>query len=198
VLPTSATLADEFNRAVTRFMRDATKRHGIAVSQIGRSRIFEGQKNVIVRPSGVHDETKIVEQSVELRIPGEEGRSLSLQGLLDHLVGLAKEMAGKQEQHLFATISEALAGTPNTVDAKGEKFSPELLYRAIETMEIDFKPDGTPIMPTLYISPAQAEGVKAAAAQADADPAFRKRFEQLMTKKKEQWRAREASRQLVG
>lgn len=198
MLPAFVTLTDQFDRATTRYMRDATKHHGIAVSKIGRSRIFEGQKNVIVRPTGERDETKMIEESVELRIPGEEARNLSLDGLLERLGGVAKEMAGRQERHLFATISETLAGKPNTVDAKGEKFSPELFYRMIEKIQIDFRPDGTPIMPTMYISPAQAKDVKAATIQADADPAFGKRFDEMMAKKREEWRAREASRQLVG
>lgn len=198
VLPTFATLADEFNRAITRFLREATKRHGVAVSQIGRSRIFEGKETIIVRPSGTHDETKMFRQSVELRIPVDEARSLSLQSLLERIDDVAKEMAAKQEKHLFATISESLAGTPNTLDAKGRKLSPELFYEMVDAIQIDFNSDGTPRMPTIYISPAQADNVKAVIAQAEADHAFKKRFDQLMAKKKEQWRVREASRQLVG
>lgn len=198
MLPTFATFDDEFNRAVSRFINESTKHHGIAISQVARATIFEGRKNVIVRPTGEHDETRREEQSVELTIPGEEARNLSLRGLLERLGGVAKEMAEKQERYLFATISETLAGTPNTIDAKGEKFSPETLYKAIEAIQIEFKPDGTPDMPTLYISPAQTENVKAAIRQAGADSNFDKRFKKMMEDKKEQWRAREASRQLVG
>jgi hypothetical protein len=198
MLPTFPALNDDFDAAVNLYLRMATRRYGIAIPKIGKSRISEGTKNVIVRPSGKAEKTKMVEAKVELKISGDDMRSLILPDLLGRLDAIAKDMAGQQEKHLFERLSELLKDTPNNLDARGEKFSPELFYKAINAIEIDFNPDGSANMPSIYIPPSMAEDVKAAVAQAENDQSFKERFDKLLLEKKEKWRAREADRQLVG
>ena len=68
----------------------------------------------------------------------------------------------------------------------------------METIWINFNADGTARMPTMVISPSNQESVKAMIQQMENSPELKKRFDYIMTEKREEWNAREADRILVG
>jgi asparagine synthetase B (glutamine-hydrolysing) len=53
-------------------------------------------------------------------------------------------------------------------------------------------------MPVVHINPAQEEDVKAMIRRLETEPELKKRYDAIMMKKREEWRAREADRKLVG
>lgn len=85
-----------------------------------------------------------------------------------------------------------------TLDAKGRKFDAQLVIELLEKMQIEFYPDGTPheifgdgplFMP---------EKMAAVDKEFESNPELKRKFDEMMEKKKEEWRAREADRKLVG
>lgn len=172
--------------------------HQGIVGKIGRARMFEGRHNTIIRPDGSEDQTSMNEGRAELRIPLDELKELGLQQLLDRLDEIAKDMARQQSEHFFTTLSEGSKKAGTTIDAQGKPLTPELFLKMIETIWINFSADGTAQMPTMVISPSSEEGVKAMIQKMENSPELKKRFDDIIIKKREEWNAREADRVLVG
>jgi hypothetical protein len=198
LLPEFPALKERFHQAVTRYLRDRARAHGVIVPDVPRSRIFEGRGHAIVRPSGETEVTQMFEAAAEMRIPIEDIPNLALDALLAKLDDIAESLASQQEKHLLQTIDAGLEKSGQTIDGKGKPFSPELVFLALEKIELDFNADGTARMPTVFVHPDQIPAVRAASATFDADPALKKRFDDIIAKKREEWRAREADRRLVG
>jgi hypothetical protein len=198
MIPDFPVLKEELNRAITCFMRERFKFHRGPLSDVPQGRVFEGRRNVIVRPDGSEDETKMREISAETRFAADDMRELHLPKLLEKLDAMVQEMAATQARHFYETMSEGVQKVGNTVDGGGQRFTAELFLQAMEKILIDFNADGSPEMPTVHISPNQTDDVKRMIERFESEPDLKKRFDTIMTKKREEWRAREADRKLVG
>jgi hypothetical protein len=66
-----------------------------------------------------------------------------------------------------------------------------------EKMELSFGPDGKPLWPTLVLHPTAHAEVLAKMQQWHEDPACRKKWEQLIERKRKEFDEREACRRLV-
>jgi hypothetical protein len=198
MIPDFPVLKEELNRAITRFMRERFKFHQGPLSDVPQGHVFEGTRNVIVRQDGSKDETKMREISAETRFAADEMRGLHLPKLLEKVDAMAQEMAATQARQFYETMSEGVQKVGNTVDGGGQCFTAELFLQAMGKILIDFNADGSPEMPTVHISPNQTDDVKRMIERFESEPDLKKRFDTMMTKKREEWRAREADRKLVG
>jgi len=118
--------------------------------------------------------------------------------LLQKLDDSVKEMAAAQAQHFYQTMSEGVEKAGNTIDGGGQPLTAELFLQAMEKIWIDFNADSSPQMPEVHISPNQTDNVKRMIERLESEPHLKRRFDQIMLKKREEWRAREADRKLVG
>jgi hypothetical protein len=198
MIPDFPVLKDELNRAITRFMRERFRVHQGPLSDVPQGRVFEGRRNVIVRQDGSEDETKMREVSAETRFAVDEIRELHLPKLLEKLDATVQEMAATQARHFYETMSEGVQKVGNTIDGGGQRFTAELFLQAMEKIWIEFNADGSPQMPTVHISPNQTDDVKRMIERLESESDLKKRFDTIMIKKREEWRAREADRKLVG
>ena len=73
-----------------------------------------------------------------------------------------------------------------------------ILEGFLQEMQIDFDAQGLPKLPTIVLHPDQFAQYKKVAAELDSDPDLRRRSAELFAIKKEEWRAREGNRKLVG
>ena len=78
----------------------------------------------------------------------DEPKEIGLQQLLDRLDEIAKDIAGQQSEHFFATLSEGAKKAGTTIDAQGQPLTPDLFLKMMETICINFNTDGTAQMPT--------------------------------------------------
>jgi hypothetical protein len=198
MLPEFPLLKEAFTRAAIRLLAERVKMHQGIVGTVNRARMFEGRQNIIVRPNGSEDAIAMNEGRAELRIPLDELAEVGLQQLMNRLDEIAKDIARQQSEHFFATLSEGSKKAGTTIDAEGKPLTPDLFLKMIETIWIDFSSDGTPKMPTMVISPSNQEGVRAMIHQMENSPDLKRRFDEIMVKKREEWNAREADRILVG
>jgi hypothetical protein len=168
------------------------------LGQVPRGRVFEGGRNVLVREDGSQEETEIREAGSEMRISADEIRSLHLTNLLEKLDVAAEEIVTKQAKHFYETISKGVEQVGNNLNAGGQPLTAELFLEAFQKILIDFNADGSPQMPTVHISPGQKDDVTRMFQRFETEPPLKQRFDNLIAKKREEWRAREANRKLVG
>lgn len=109
----------------------------------------------------------------------------------------AKEMGAQMAKHHFEVLNKTIEETGNSVDAKGQKLSPDLFLETISKISISFDKDGNPKLPTIVISPKTADQWKRVMAEAEADPEHKKKFDAIIAQKKKEFDAEQARRKLA-
>lgn len=168
------------------------------VGEVPRYIIKEGANPVTLRPDDSRDETKLQAASAETNFSIEEIPRLSVEQRITKLDDAAREMASQISSHAFATINEAVDKVGNVVDAKGKPFSPEAVFEVLEKIQLDFDEDGKHKEITVVIPPALSDRARETLIQLHSDPKLSLRYQEIIEKKREEWRAREAARKLVG
>jgi len=107
------------------------------------------------------------------------------------------DMVRKQTGFALERLSEDIPKS-QSVDAKGKTLDAELILQMLETIQLDFYPDGRPHELHVVGGLFSPERLKAVDEEFQNNPELQNRHNELLAKKREEWRAREASRKLVG
>lgn len=93
---------------------------------------------------------------------------------------------------LFKFLGEVCEVSGQVVEGKGQSFSYDLFLELIEKIEISFKDDGTPNMPTLFISPSMEKIIK----KIQPTEEQTKRLEEVISQKRDDFFAKKRTRKL--
>lgn len=152
---------------------------------------YETVEGEVVKP-----DTQSISADMQITIEDVEKQDINI--VLRKVEKAAEEFSSQQAQMMFRTVSQVTEKTGNTLDAGGQKLTPELFLELVEKVQIDFDPDtGQPSLPTLYIHPNMTPQVKQMIKDADADPTHKAKFDQIIEQKRKEWNEREAYRKLV-
>lgn len=121
----------------------------------------------------------------------------SIEYLKKKMDEIAESFIAQKDGLVISKINEATERTGNVVDGRGRPFSPELLFEALEKMQIDFDDAGNPIMPTVALHPSMFEKVREKLPEWEANPEFTKRHEAIIEAKRREWLDRENRRKLA-
>lgn len=179
------------------FLRARKEMYLGPLSKIRVRRVPEGNVQEIVRTSGEIEEIDVKTLRSTFVVADDELPTLSIETILVKLDSVAQQIAKQQAEQTYTAIAKAVEEVGNSVDAKGD-FGAESILELLARLEIQFSPDGRPRLPEIHVHPSQAEAIVAALKELEADRDLRERFEQIMVLKREEWRAREALRKLVG
>lgn len=198
MLPDFVVLKKEIDDVLTLFMRKRFKFHCTGIQDIPREQLFEGAGMAVQRATGDLDESKFIENKIEFSISYDEVPTLSLNEVLQKLDKAAKEMADQAQKYFYLKINQDLDRLGRTVDRKGKPFTAETILEALQSINIEFDANGKHHDLELHTSPQLEKAVKKSFADLETDPVLKKRYEDLMMQKREEYRVREASRRLVG
>ena len=166
--------------------------------QCPRMIIHEGRKDRIVREDGTEKETDFERIEAAMEIPLDEFSTLTPPKLVEEYKQLGQRMAIEQMKVFIKTLDQACDESGQKVDGGGRSFCIELWMEALEKMELSFKEDGELEVPFFLINPSMAEQLKAEVERLEHEPELKRRYEELVVRKRSQWRDREASRKLAG
>lgn len=198
MLPDYPKLKSELQGALTKILQARFRAHSGILNEIPRSRVFEGTGTQIQRASGqVEDSDDLSAQGV-LTIKNAELPKLTFDDVLKKLDGMAQELAAEATRKLFKSLDALTERTGNVVDAGGKPLSAQAIIEVLEKIHIDCDEDGNLRLPTIVIHPKQTDALKAAEQEMEGNPELKKRYEETLEAKREEWRVREASRKLVG
>ncbi|MGQ0834886.1 MAG: hypothetical protein ACT4O5_08205 [Gammaproteobacteria bacterium] len=159
--------------------------------------LHEGRMMQVMRPDDTQSQSELVQLSSPIEMKFDEIETLTLQKVLEKYDAVVTDMVRKQvglvRERMSAEIPESQA-----VDARGRKLDADLVMETLEKMQIEFYPDGTPHELLLDGPPFARERMTAIEKEISESPELKRKFDDMMARKKEQWRAREASRKLVG
>lgn len=163
-------------------------------ADVPTSVVVEGNNTVIIREDGSVKEMGFKEITAELHVNFAEVETMTHEMVLDKINRPAKEIAGKKAKFAYEQIGKAAEEAGNVVSADGKPFSIDLLLEFLEKMEIDFDGAGNSSRLALVAHPKLRPSIVKVMSQAEIDP----RYQELMERKKEEWRVRENNRKLVG
>ncbi len=106
---------------------------------------------------------------------------------------VAEDMASQMSQGLFQKI----ISSAQKIDGKNQTFGIDMLLEALESIDIDFDNMGNPSSLSVIIPPQIAEKMKNDLPNWEKDPEHNARYEEIISRKRIEWRDRESNRKLV-
>ena len=174
-------------------MKQAHLSHMGPLADVPKSIIFEGNKTAVMYADGSVNKSNLKEVQSKLTVDSAEFEKMNHEMVLNKINHIAEDMAGKMKKSFYEQIEKSASEVGNVVDAGGEPFSIDLLLKMLEKMDIDFDEAGNPTF-MMVAGPKLQSSIN----KALADPKNSRRYHALMERKKEEWRARESNRKLVG
>jgi hypothetical protein len=159
--------------------------------------IQEGNRLRIVRADGSIHESELKESSAEMSLKLDDVPRLTLEKRISILNDQAENIARQISTQLFKDLTEELDKSGQVVDQKGMPLTPEAIFAVLEKVQLEFDETGEHEV-SIVLPPALAPKAMEALKQIESDQTLRKRYEEVIARKRMEWRDREAARKLVG
>lgn len=198
MLPDYPSLKKEIREVLDVFLRKQVEQHLIAMRQIPKTKVFEGKGTAIKRCTGEEDPTPFMSSKTGFDLKYDEIPGMSINDILTKLDKAALNMAGEMEVNLFKSISEQLDKAGRTFGQKGEPLTGEVILNALRNISISFDKDGKASFPSIFCGPKLEKSMKKAIKEIEENPELKEKEKEILLQKREEWRAEEASRKLVG
>jgi hypothetical protein len=198
VLPDYPAIKDQLNRKLRQLLNVRKKQHMGPFGQVHEVFLPEGNGTKLRREDGSEADTPFehVQVMAELKTDPEKCSAEEVLRLMDEL---AEKIAEKQIKQFMSITNKAVEEVGNVVNRQPGESMIEGIFKALDQVLIDFDAPGNPIMPTMFSSSeVMVNELREALRQIASAPDLRQRFEAIIDMKKEEWRVRESSRNLVG
>ncbi|MGH7982554.1 MAG: hypothetical protein ACREFF_05340 [Candidatus Udaeobacter sp.] len=136
-------------------------------------------------------------QTAAVEIKTENARGMTLEEFVSAARKPGTELGTKIALDIYSTIGAATEEVGNVINARGGPFTFDLLLACIEKVQLDFLPDGRPRFPELHLGAAAYTDVQRQLPEWNRDPECRKRFEEVLRRKREEFLERETRRRLA-
>ena len=169
-----------------------------AFSQVRRSTLHEGSSLDLTRYDNSSETVGMyhIEASAEVRHEEQEADGFGFDAIMRMADRLGEKLAAEQVKVMLERVGDAVRQVGNVADPSLPMM--EQLFDSWNKILIEFTPDGTPIMPTFVMgSETAVEKMKEVLQQIESDPSLRRRFDEIIERKRHEWRDREAARNLV-
>ena len=197
MLPRFKSIDILFEKAERRFVQQTVRGDGI-LQRIDGHIIHEGKRTAIRRPDDSLDETDIVSHGAEIKFGYEEIEGIDLPIVLEKLRSMAEQFKTHRVRYLAETLNAVTQKTGNIHDAKGRPLTVEDIFSMLEKVEINFERNELSGDMTIWASSQMEPVFQRLQREFDASPELQKRWNELMDKKRNDYRAREADRNLAG
>ena len=162
---------------------------------IGHNVQFEGSGHSIIRADDTVDHTEMAAVSAEMRVPiGSALHDFTLQVVDTYLTGAARQMAEGMSKHFFEVIDRGTREAGMVVDGKGGPITEDLILEVFEKMEHTFNDDGSWNAPVILAGQDMIDKMLANV----GTPAGNAKLAELLERKRDDFRRRQAGRVLAG
>lgn len=189
---TKALIDEMANKA----MFDAMYKAGPLLLEIGSYHQKEGREGSFQKTSGEIEKIDFKKASVELVSPTKPGCGEPLKDLLAVFAKGGADMGEKMQQSIMSGIEAATEKVGNVITIKNGIITPEAFFEMMEKVEIDFDEQGRS-QSSWFLTPEIGAELHKNYQTWQQDPLLKARLAELERKKKDQFRAREATRRLA-
>lgn len=168
------------------------------LSQIKKIRYFEGGGMKVTDTTGETEESNFKHFSGGLEVKNQDIIELGPIAFEEGLKKLVRELSSKQTQMIFESLDKTTAKTGNIVNSGGREINPDHILLLLEKIELDFSEDGQLRPPTFVLpTPKDCERLKEKFPEWEKNEDFKRKFIELIERKKQEWHDRESHRKLV-
>lgn len=196
MLPDFPKIKEKFKLAINKYLKNLVRQEPL-LSQIREQRHFEGNKMTSKTEDGELDNTSYKEISGGYSIKREDVIAKGTMAYIENIQSVAEELKKQQAKLLFDKISEVTKKTGNIVNGKGQPFSFEIFIETMEKIQIDFDEMGKPYLPTLVVSPQLGDKLNEKLPEWESNPEYKKKLDEVIERKRQEWNDRESNRKLV-
>jgi hypothetical protein len=182
---------------MNRIMQERAHAMSIA-NMVSQKPVFEGHANSIRRADGVVETADFHSATGEATIPVDAIKSGDIHKVMAALLPVSDQVGASMAKSMFDTIEAGVRSVGNEIDAGGKPMTAEVILEMFERIMVDFDENGQPKWPTVVHHPSQNARLLTELTRLEADPVLAQRFADITDRKREEWRAREAGRILVG
>ena len=197
MLPDFVEVKQKLQKQLDKKMRQANLWHLGPLANIPESVVFEGNRTVLVRADGSVEEQNAEAAVARIEVESAEVEEMTAEKILDKVDRAAEKIAEQQANTFYRYIDKLAEEVGNVVSASGESFSIDGYFEMLEKMEIDFDEARNPELPCVVTSSGQYSVVERVSKDLEV-PENKKRFNEIIKGKREEWRVRESNRKLVG
>lgn len=190
----------ETKRLFSRFFRTYMRlkiREGSPYNAVQTRYLHEGRAMKITRADQSESTSGMEQLSASLEIKFDEIENLTFQKAIEKHNAMIADLVRKQTHFIRERMSSEIPES-QTLDAKGRRFDGQVVIDMLEKMQIEFNPDGTPHEIFVDGPLFTLERMASVDKEFESNPELKRNFDEMMEKKKEEWRDREADRKLVG
>lgn len=159
--------------------------------------LHEGRGMMVRRADQSESNTKMEQLSSTMEIKFDEIPGLTFEQAIAKYDGMIVDMVQKQVNFTLERLNKDIPKS-QTVDARGKKLDAEIVLEMLETVQMEFYPDGRPHELHVVGGLFSPERIEAVEREFQDNPELKKRHAELIARKREEWRVREANRKLVG
>ena len=194
MLPDFLKTKEKLKKRLDYKMKETRLFHLGPLANVPVSMIFEGNITVVVREDGSTQEAKMKKSTVKLEIKSTEVEEMNHDMVINKVSDLGGKMAEKEAKLFFEQIKKSTDEVGNVISTDGEPLSIDLFFEMLEKISRDFDEEGNPSELTFVANPKMSPSINKILSQVEADP----RYQAIIEQKREEWRARENNRKLVG
>ena len=196
MLPDFPRIKTRFRRVINQYLQRLVRQEPF-LSEIREERHFEGDKISCRTEDGETDVSDYKEITGQLEIKKEEIIAKGPLAFIEKTRVVAEQIKKQKAEYIFEKLNEITEKTGNKVDAKGQPLTFEHFIEGLRKIQIDFDESDKPHLPTMVVSPILGAKLREKLPQWEADPENKKRFDELIGKKRKEWNDRESHRKLV-
>lgn len=190
----------ETKRLFNRFFQTYAQRKARLISPFADVQIrylHEGRSMKVKRADESESSSEVQQLSSTFEIKHDEIPELTFDKVIEKYDAVILDMVQQQTGFAFNRLNEEIPESQN-IDAKGRKLDAEIIIEMLETIQLEFYPDGRPHELHVFGGLFSPERLRAVDEEFKNNPELQKRHDELMARKRDEWRAREANRKLVG
>jgi len=197
MLPDFPSIKRELKKVLSQFI-DYINVDSPILSEIRKEKHYEGSGMSIDRENGEVEKTNYKEISSQLVIKNDDLIEKGFLAVLENFKNVATEFNKQMSKMLYEEVESAAKKSGNIIEAGGKEFNFDMFIEMLEKIGMDFDDNGFPILPTISTGdPVLFNKIKDKFTEWENNPEYKKRFQELIKRKKEEWDAKESSRKLV-
>jgi hypothetical protein len=198
MLPDFIKVKRNINRNLAKWVQEQIPLLTPLLAGIATFRQHEGKQARVTRTDDSEREIEYHQSSFEFVMTREEMRFSTLPAIKEKMLELAKRVGSAQERQLLEMAKREADSSGNVVHT-GPDFTPDDLLELISRVPEDFdsrtlERQGGPVF---VLHPDTAAKVVPQAKEWEKNPEFKAKLAEIMQRKREEWRDREANRKLV-
>jgi hypothetical protein len=198
MLPDLPSLKCDIQQMLKRYLQTQVNARLGILGQSPKHTVHEGNRMRTVRADGSTDESELKQASAEMSLKFNDIPQFSIEKRIAMINDMAEQMARQISEQMFGALNEILNKTGQVVDQEGRPLDAEAIFSVLEKIQLDFDETGKHKDLSIVVPPELAPKAKQVLEQIHSDPTLRKRYEEIIVRKRIEWRDREAARKLVG